>query len=410
MGVARGLGIFAGTLVILGAGLYGPVTLVGPLPAASVTALPASAPDAASVPPALPTTGASAVTEAPDTAPLAVAGTPDAVPMAGITKTITALVVLDAKPLVDGAPGGTVPITSDDYLNYVDYRDAGTRTVTVYTEDQWTQREMLQALLLGSSNNHADTLARWAFGSTEAYVEAANAWLVENGMTETTVVDATGLDEASVGTAKDLSRLAALALTNPAISSVLAEPVTGLPSRRGITNTTTYLPEQQVVGISRSYTDAAGICLLFAGDVTIEGESYRFYGAFLRQPDWDTLETAVTAVMESARAGVTPTPVLAEATPVVSFTTAWGDSANGISGASPARLRWSAATPEIDVKTDEVTSAGTGTKVGSISVVDGSTSARTSLTLDGALTDPGVFWRLSHPIPVIGALIDSLND
>lgn len=340
---------------------------------------------------------------------MAVAGEAGAVPMAGITKVITALVVLDAKPLADGEPGGTVPITTDDYLSYLDFRDAGTRTVTVYTEDQWTEREMLQAMLLGSSNNHAETLARWAFGATDAYVGAANAWLDENEMPDTTVVDATGLSDDSVGTATDLSRLAALALAEPAIASVLSEPVTGLPSRRGISNTTTYLPEQQVTGISRSYTDAAGICLLFAGDVVVEGESYRFYGAVLQQPDWDALESGVTAIMESARAGVTPTPVLAEGSAVVAFSTAWGDTANGISGASPSRLRWGATPPEITVNTERVSNAGTGTKVGSITVVDGSSSAKTSLTLDRALTDPGVFWRLSHPIPVIGSLIDSLT-
>jgi D-alanyl-D-alanine carboxypeptidase (penicillin-binding protein 5/6) len=372
--------------------------------------LPAASPEASAVPPVLPADGATAITEGADLAPLAVAGETAAVPMAGITKTITALVVLDAKPLADGEPGGIVPITTDDYLSYLDYRDGGTRTVTVYTADEWTERGMLQALLLGSSNNHADTLARWAFGSVDAYVEAANAWLDENGMTGTTVVDATGLDEKSVGTATDLARLAALALNDSAVSSVLSEPVTGLPSRRGITNTTTYLPEQQVVGVSRSYTDAAGICLLFAGDVSVEGESYRFYGAFLRQPDWETLERGVTAVMESARAGVTPTPVLAEGSPVVTFTTPWGESADGVSGASPARLRWGAATPEIDVQADDVSSAGTGAKVGSITVVDGSVSAKTSLTLNRALTDPGVFWRLSHPVPVIGSLIDSLSN
>jgi D-alanyl-D-alanine carboxypeptidase (penicillin-binding protein 5/6) len=341
---------------------------------------------------------------------MAIGGETGAVPMAGITKVITALVVLDAKPLVEDQPGGTVPITSEDYLSYLDYRNAGTRTVTVYTEDQWTEREMLQAMLLGSSNNHAETLARWAFGSTEAYVDAANAWLDEKEMPDTTVVDATGLNEKSVGTASDLSRLAALALAEPAIASVLAEPVTGLPSRRGISNTTTYLPEQQVTGISRSYTDAAGICLLFAGDVVVEGESYRFYGAFLKQPDWETLEASVIAVMESARAGVTPTPVLPEGSPVVTFSTGWGETANGVSGASPARLRWGAVAPEIDVNTEPVSSAGTGAKVGSITVVDGTSSAKTSLTLDRALTDPGVFWRLSHPIPVIGSLIDSLTN
>ena len=109
MGVARGFGIFVGTLIILGAGIYGPATLVGPLPAASVTNLPASSPDALAVPPVLPATGATAVLESVDLAPIAVAGGSAPVPMAGITKIITALVVLDAKPLAEGEPGGTVP-------------------------------------------------------------------------------------------------------------------------------------------------------------------------------------------------------------------------------------------------------------------------------------------------------------
>lgn len=410
MGVARGLGIFAGTVVILGLGAYGPATLLGPLPAASVTQIALEEP-AAAVPPALPETGTSAVADSPSSAPLATAGGAEAVPMAGITKTITALVVLDRHPIPDGESGGTVPITSDDYLSYIDYKASGTRTVSVFTADAWTEREMLQAMLLGSSNNHADTLARWAYGSLDEYVAAANAWLSEEGMSDTVVVDATGLSDQSVGTAADLARLSAIALSTPVIADVLAEPVTGLPSRRGITNTTTYLPESGVTGISRSYTDAAGICLLFALDVVPEGstEPFRVYGAFLRQPDWDTLEAGVLALVDSAKAGVSPLPVIAEGTPVVEFTTAWGQSVEGIAGLSPDRVRWGSITPEVAVDADPVTTAPAGAKVGIIRVDDGSGEERTvSLRLGSSLHDPGVFWRLSHPGPVIGAWLGSL--
>ncbi len=410
MGVARGFGIFVGTVVILGLGAYGPATLLGPLPAASVTRVDLAEPVAA-VPPALPVTGSSAVTESPTSAALSSAGETAAVPMAAITKTITALVVLDRHPIGDGSPGGTVPITSADYLSYIDYQNAGTRTVSVFTEDAWTQREMLQALLLGSSNNHADTLARWAYGSVDGYVDAANAWLSEQGLASTVVVDATGLSEESVGTATDLARLSAIALGTPVIASVLAEPVAGLAGSRGVTNTTTYLPESGVTGISRSYTDAAGICLLFALDVVPEGstQSFRVFGAFLRQPDWDTLESGMLALVESARAGVTSLPSIAEGIPVVEFTTEWGQSATGITGLSRERLRWGATEPTLTVTTDPVTIAGAGTSVGALRVDDGSDDEQSvSLKLGSSLHDPGVFWRLSHPVPLIGALLDSL--
>jgi len=409
VGLARGIGIFAGTVVILGVGVYGPATLLGPLPAASVSRVALTEPTPA-IPPALPTVGASAVALSATGSPLATAGAVEALPMASITKTITALVVLDKHPLADGEAGPTVPITSDDYLSYVDYQQSGTRTVTVYTADAWTEREMLQAMLLGSSNNHADTLARWAFGSVDDYVVAANAWLLEQGLAGTVVVDSTGLSDRSVGTAADLARLSALALENPAIASVLSEPVTGLPSRRGVINTTTYMPENGVIGISRSYTDAAGICLQFGLDVHVEGaeKPLRVYGVFLGQPDWDTLDAGMLALVESAKAGVSAQPVLAEGTPVVTLTTAWGDSARGVAGISPETLRWGQTTPTITVDTDPVTTAGAGATIGSIVVDDGSGTERTvSLKLDSSIYDPDFLWRLSHPVVLLETLIDS---
>jgi D-alanyl-D-alanine carboxypeptidase (penicillin-binding protein 5/6) len=409
MGIARGIGVLAGTVVILGIGIYGPVTLLGPLPAATVSRVALEEPVPAT-PPALPTTGASAVTLSAGE-PFGAAGEPAAVPMSSITKTITALVVLDRHPLGAESAGETVPITSDDYLTYLDYQRAGTRTVSVYTADEWTEREMLQAMLLGSSNNHADTLARWAFGSVDDYVAAANAWLAGQGLAGTVVADATGLSDRSVGTAADLARLTALALETPAVASILAEPVTGLPSRRGVTNTTTYLPESGVIGVSRSYTDAAGICLQFGLDVQVEGsdEPFRVYGAFLGQPDWETLEAGMLSLVESARAGVSASPILEEGTPVVTLTTAWGDSAKGIAGLSAEAVRWGRATPTIVVDTDAVATAGAGSRIGSIRLDDGSgVEQSVSLKLESSLHDPGVFWRLSHPGTVVRALFDSL--
>ena len=107
----RFIGITVGALAILLIGVYGPATLLGPLPAATATRVTPAIDDASPFPPVLPTQGGSAVvaldTAAPGatipdasaiagTAPIAVGGSADALPMASAAKIVTALVVLDA--------------------------------------------------------------------------------------------------------------------------------------------------------------------------------------------------------------------------------------------------------------------------------------------------------------------------
>lgn len=407
MGVGRVIGVATGTLVILAVGLYGPATLLGPLPEATASSL--DLPVTQSTAPVLPDDGASALTEDPAEAPLAVGGDSEPVPMAAATKVVAALVVLDAHPLDADEEGEVVPITSEDFLSFLDYQAAGARTVTVYTDDQWSERGMLQALLLGSSNNHADTLVRWAFGSVDDYLVAARTWLDQHGLDGITVADATGLSEKSAGTASDLAAIAALALQNPAIDSVLSEDVEGLPLRRGIENTTTYLPELGVTGVSRSYTDAAGICLLFSLSVEIGDTTYRAYGAILRQPDWDALEASVRALAEQAATSVVDEPLVPDGTPLVKLTAPWGQSVTASAGASVSAPHWSVGTPTVKTTVERLDAAGAGTVIGAVDARSGGRTETAPLRLDERLQDPGVLWRLSHPIPVISAFIADIQ-
>jgi len=421
----RVIGILVGTLVILGVGVYGPATLLGPLPSATVTLSTPDAPAAASAPalPAAGTSGILALTPLPaDTGtdsspadgasagleadPIAVAGGTGPLPMASAAKIITALVVLDAKPLAVGESGPAHSLVTADYQDYLDYTSAGARTVIVFPGESWTQRELLQAMILGSSNNHADTLARWAFGSVEAYVTAANAWLVENGMVDSTVADANGLSDDSAGTGADLARIAGLAAINPVVADIIANPASSLVNQRGVSNTTAYLPELGITGISRSYTDAGGVCFLFTAAVTVNEATFTFAGGFLGEPDYDTLTADLEALMASATAGVTELPVLAEGDTYATFTTAWGDTAGAVVGTPRTRFGWQAAVPTgAEVALDDVTTGRAGAKVGRVTVEAFGQSVTSPLELDDSLVDPGPGWRLLHPIPVIGALI-----
>ncbi|MBB5641544.1 D-alanyl-D-alanine carboxypeptidase family protein [Cryobacterium roopkundense] len=416
----RFIGVLLGTVAILAVGVYGPATLLGPLPAATVTLLPPPAAEANVSPPALPVAGTSAVAaltvndsgtiEAPTAAlpPIATGGSAEPLPLASIAKVITALVVLDAKPLAAGEAGPAVTLTTADYQGYLDYTANGARAVTVFQGEVWSEQELLQAMLLGSSNNHADTIARWAFGSVDAYVTAANTWLTKQGFEDTSVADATGLDDASVGTGADLATVAGLAAGSPVISEILENPASALAGRRGVDNTTAYLPEEGITGISRSYTDAAGVCFLFTARIVDGDQTFAFSGAIVGEPDYDTLDADLLALMASARDGVGDLPVLKQGDKYVRFDTAWGPSAAGVVGVSKTRYAWQAATPtEPDITLDPVVSGREGKVVGRIAVTGTAGEASSALELDSTISAPGPGWRLTHPIPLITALIDS---
>ena len=425
----RLVGILAGTVVILGLGIYGPATLLGPLPAVTATTVTPAASAEAPTPPALSANGASAIAVLAATtsdtsgtastgadspragsttsAPIAVAGTAEALPMASIAKVVTALVVLDAKPIVAGGTGPVVTLTAADFQSYLDYDTVGARSVAVFADEQWTELELLQALLLGSSNNHADSVARWAFGSVDAYVVAANTWLADNGLTDTVVVDATGLHDASAGTATDLAHLAGLAATDPIVSAMLSSPASALANRRGVENTTSFLPEEGITGISRSYTDAAGVCFLFTAQVSDGASSFTFSGAFIGEPTYDALTADLTALMASARAGVGLLPVLAAGDSYATFTSAWGDSAAAVVGVARTRYAWQAATPEAATVTlKDFATARTGANVGQVRLTVAGEKLSAALKLDEGIGDPGLGWRLLHPIVMITALLD----
>ena len=158
----------------------------------------------------------------------------------------------------------------------------------------------MRAVLLASSNNHADTLARWAFGGVDAYVEAANAWLAEQGFTATRVADATGLSGDNVGTADELARLAALVLADPELAAMLDDPGAGPARRAQRARPRRPRPATtDVRAITRSYTDQAGLCFVFTADgAGAEASRAARTASSARcslMPDYETLDAGVAA-------------------------------------------------------------------------------------------------------------------
>ncbi|MGD8167351.1 hypothetical protein ACEXOS_009025 [Herbiconiux sp. P16] len=409
----RAVVIVLGVFVILALGLYGPATLVGPLPSANASVDDTAGGAAAAVSPTMPTTGASAIVADVATPVIASAGLTEAMPMGGSAKIITALVVLAAKPLAAGSQGPTIAVSKADADGYQKYVAESARTVAVAQGENWTQREMMEAMLLGSSNNHADTLARWAYGSIDSYLEAAQAWLTARGLTGITVVDTTGLDENDIGTASDLARVSAFAFSEASISEIMASDADDitLPGNRRVDNLAAYQPDLGYTGVSRSYTDQAGICYLFALAVPVAGAASgtdaTLYGAFIREPDWDTLDSDLEALAGSAAGTITQTDVVTEGQAFVTYTTPWGETAHGVAMATESRMLWDASGLQYRVDAKPLATGAQGEQVGSVTVTTPDGDVNVLLELDRRIGDPGPLWRLTNPVPVISAFIES---
>ena len=407
----RVVGIAVGTLAILAVGVYGPAMLLGPLPAVDVRVDEASATaPAAPASVALPADGASAVALIDDggEAELVAAAADDAAaPIGGAAKLVTALVTVDSLPLADGTGGPDIPIGAEDYSTYLRYEREGSRVLQVSPGELWSERDVLRAVVLASSNNHADTLATWAYGSLDNYVREANGWLDEHGFADLRVADATGLSGENVGTATELARLAAMVLADPALGPMFTGDEGPLAAdERRIPDVIAHLDGDGIRAMSRSYTDEAALSFVFTSEITVADEARRMVGAMTGVDDYETLDPAVLAAVESMQAASAPVEIIAAGTSYGEVESAWGDRAQLIAAAGRTDAAFGAAPDAATVDVEPFTTAAAGRQVGTVTVRLGERDISSALELDGAIRDPGPIWRLTHPGELIGAFLD----
>ena len=409
----RIVGIVVGALAILGIGVYGPAMLLGPLPNVTVHLEP-SATTSSEVPAlTLPETGASALAVVSDdgtSETVAVAGDSAALPIGGAAKLVTLLVTLDSLPLPSDGNGPAIPIGPQDYTDYLRYSGEGSRALQVSPGESWSERDVVRAVLLASSNNHADTLVRWAFGSIDAYVDAANEWLAEAGFTTVRVDDATGLSGDNVGTAEELARLAGFVLADATLAAMLDDPGRAPINSRTVPDVVSRPGIESVRAITRSFTDQAGLSYVFTTELPVpdgaEGGPTRITGAMLLMPDYETLDPAVDAAVESAAAASAPVTVIAAGTPYARVLAPWGDRAELVASISRADAAWGNASGEASVTVEDFATAPDGRAVGRVTVESTTGELTAPLQVSGDIRDPGPIWRLTNPLPLIGAFLD----
>ncbi len=207
-----------------------------------------------------------------------------AVPTASTAKIITALAVLRKHPIKPGESGQQLTLDATDIGYFEQHYASDGSVVRVANGEIISQYDALTAMLLPSGNNMADSLARWAFGSQEEYIEYANDMVKSIGASQTTVADASGLSSATRSTASDMTKIALEVMKNSVFAEIVAKPSAAVPVAGTVNNVNWLLGEDGVVGVKTGSTDAAGGCFVFAANRTIEGQTVQVVGSILGAP------------------------------------------------------------------------------------------------------------------------------
>ncbi|MCX4575696.1 serine hydrolase [Streptomyces sp. NBC_01571] len=237
-------------------------------------------------------------------------------PIASVAKIMTAYVILQEHPL-KGNEGGekiTVDQQAEDESKLPDES-----TAAMSKGQQFTEREMLQMLMIPSGNNAARLLARWDSDS-KSFVAKMNAAAKKLGMTNSTYTDPSGLQKTTVSTATDQLKLAKEVMQNDVFRGIVgmaSAQIPGLDSK--IYNNNDLLVKQVgVIGLKTGSSTPAGGNLVWAATKTVNGKQQTIYGAVLGQNAgtgkvWDSLQLALTnsqKLIDKVQRGLTSATVV----------------------------------------------------------------------------------------------------
>ncbi|WP_460568509.1 D-alanyl-D-alanine carboxypeptidase family protein [Humibacter soli] len=395
----RRIVVFGALAMVMAAAVYIGLSAIAPLPAAAEAASGSSTITPAAVQPAFPSWGGStAVGLVGQSGLLVQNGSTQSAPIASMTKTITALVLLDKHPITAGSEGPTITFTQADVDILQQVWDEDGSWAPVQAGEQLTEKQALTAMLLPSANNYAISLANWGFGSVPAFLTAANSWLSAHGFSGTHLTDPDGLDPGSVSTPADLVGIGKLVIANPVLSTIVDTPSATLPGAGTVNNSNALLGQDGIDGIKTGWTDQAGHCLMFAASVTVQGHKLQLVGVVTGAPEYSNLWQAVPALLKSVENGFHDVKVGTASTDYGTYQSVWGDSAKLKSERAGSIFVFSNTPIKVTVRSAPVKLANPGDDVGTVTYSGAGQSVTSTLTVSKAVTDPGLSWRLSHPL------------
>ncbi|HSS59895.1 MAG TPA: hypothetical protein VLK30_00365 [Candidatus Limnocylindrales bacterium] len=348
--------------------------------------------------PGLPWPGlGSAAVGASDLGLIAASGDVAPTPAASVAKVMTALVVLDDKPLALGATGPTLIITDQDVATYLADAAGQQSVVPVSAGERLSEYEALEALLIPSGNNIAETLARWDAGSLSAFVGKMNQRAAALHLSHTTFAEPAGVSVQTVSTPSDLVAIGIAAMQQDVLAQIVNRPQATLPVAGTVYNVNSALGQSGIIGIKTGSGLSLGANFLFAAAATIDGQSLTLFGCVMGQPTLDAAFKAAEDLIAGMKAALRVRKVVGRGGVVGEYRTPWGSRVDLVSTTDVTLVEWPGMTVRqtLDAPTLAVDApvAG-GSSAGKLHIVLGDQQVDVPLVTAGSLEPPGITWRL----------------
>jgi serine-type D-Ala-D-Ala carboxypeptidase (penicillin-binding protein 5/6) len=390
-----------GAALLLFVVALGVIQYLRPIPAvAAAPLLPASDRTPGSAPTLpWPSTGAAAVGVS-GLGFIATSGNEQAIPAASVTKVMTAVVVLQDKPLKKDEDGPSLTITDADVQSYqADLHDQQS-VAKVEVGETLNERQLLEGMLIPSANNFAETLARWDAGSIDAFVAKMNAKAAAQHLTHTKFADPAGAAAASVSTPTDLLSLGMTAMQNEVFAQVVARPQADLPVAGTVINVNGELGKPGgIIGIKTGSGLNAGANYLYAATATVDSHKITIYGCVMGQPTLAIAFGAAHRLIDAMASVLHVKPVILRNQSVATMTTPWGDSTDLVATVDLYLTEWPGMVVRQRLDVSPIVfdqPVPRGSQAGSEHVVLGDYVEDIPLITDVPMYPPGRFWRLTR--------------
>ncbi|WP_329286780.1 D-alanyl-D-alanine carboxypeptidase family protein [Streptomyces sp. NBC_00691] len=225
------------------------------------------------------------------------------VPIASITKVMTAYVILTDHPMSADEEGATV--TADRQAADESYSSTES-TAPLVAGRAYTQRQLLELMMLPSGNNVARLLARWDAGSQEEFAEKMNKAAATLAMDRTNYTGASGIEPSTKSTATDQLKLARAVMKNEAFRRIVATPTVTAPGVGvEIRNSNRLLGRDGVIGLKTGSSTPAGGNLMWAATQNVGGTSRLILGVVLHQQAGTNPTQAMAAAFDASHTLIT---------------------------------------------------------------------------------------------------------
>jgi len=331
---------------------------------------------------------------------LAVHGVQNQIPIASVAKLITALTVLQKYPLtLSQLQTPVITLTNADVAIYNQYVAEQGSVVNIVSGEQISEYQALEAMLIPSANNMADSLAIWAYGSLPNYVSAANQYIKSIGLTQTTIgTDASGFLPSTTSTAHDLILIGFQALDNPVIAQIVDQTQVTLPVTGVVKNYDWLLGNNGIIGIKTGNTDQAGGVYVFAATDKIAGSPTSNIEIVGGIEGTATLQDALNdtpAFLNSIKANFYSAPIIDSHEVVGHYKIPWSNTINAVSLNNISSPLWRGTTISPIISLQAIYAPlNSGASVGVVEVPGQISNTKSSIVLQQPVPAAPWWWRI----------------